>query len=143
MLASPFRFVAPLILLTACAGPGPQAAPTTTTPQGIDLGGHAANPRLTVADMSHAGQKGHGTAMSPPAGVSGHGTIEAIDPRRNRVTLKHDPMPAIGWPAMTMVFEAPPTVTLTGLKEGDMVDFTLVPIGGGSYGLGSIKRSMR
>lgn len=54
----------------------------------------------------------------------GTGTITALDPRAGTVTIKHGPIPAIGWPAMTMAFRASPPALLKNLRAGQRVAFT-------------------
>ncbi|WP_137898041.1 copper-binding protein [Sphingomonas sp. 2SG] len=54
----------------------------------------------------------------------GVGTITALDPRGGTVTIKHGPIPAIGWPAMTMTFRASPPTLLKDLQKGQRVGFT-------------------
>jgi Cu(I)/Ag(I) efflux system membrane fusion protein len=49
------------------------------------------------------------------------GKIEQIS--ANSVTLSHEPVPAIGWPAMTMTFQLPDPKIVRGLKAGDRVRF--------------------
>ncbi|MBP2278595.1 MULTISPECIES: efflux RND transporter periplasmic adaptor subunit [Sphingomonas] len=49
------------------------------------------------------------------------GKIEQIT--ANSVTLSHEPVPAIGWPAMTMTFQLPDPKIPRGLKTGDRVRF--------------------
>jgi len=49
------------------------------------------------------------------------GRIEQIT--GNSVTLSHEPVPAIGWPAMTMTFALPSPSIAQGLKTGDRVRF--------------------
>src|SRR3546814_686739 len=49
------------------------------------------------------------------------GKIEQIT--ANSVTLSHEPVPAIGWPAMTMTFQLPVPKIARGLKAGDRVRF--------------------
>lgn len=49
------------------------------------------------------------------------GKIEQIT--ANSVTLSHEPVPAIGWPAMTMTFSLPDPAIARGLKIGDRVRF--------------------
>jgi Cu(I)/Ag(I) efflux system membrane fusion protein len=49
------------------------------------------------------------------------GSVEAIDPRS--ITLSHQPVPAIGWPAMTMTFRVADPGLLGGYKKGDRVRF--------------------
>ena len=50
------------------------------------------------------------------------GVVEAIEP--NRVTLQHDPVPALKWPAMSMPFALKATEQTAGLKAGDRVRFS-------------------
>jgi Cu(I)/Ag(I) efflux system membrane fusion protein len=49
------------------------------------------------------------------------GNIERIT--ANSVTLSHEPVPAIGWPAMTMTFHLSNASIARGLKTGDRVRF--------------------
>lgn len=66
--------------------------------------------------------------VSPAASAAkvgkGTGTITALDPRAGTVTIKHGPIPAIGWPAMTMTFRASPPALLKSLRPGQRVVFT-------------------
>lgn len=48
------------------------------------------------------------------------GRVEMV--AANAVTISHEPVPAIGWPAMTMTFAADPKL-IAGLKAGDQVTF--------------------
>jgi len=67
-----------------------------------------------------------GMAMSgAPAAKHGSGTgvIRAIDPKAGTLTIQHQPIPAVGWPAMTMTFKAKPPALLKGLKVGQSIDF--------------------
>ncbi len=51
------------------------------------------------------------------------GEITAIDKAAGTVTIKHDAIPEISWPAMTMAFKANPASVLDGLKIGEKVSF--------------------
>ena len=51
-----------------------------------------------------------------------HGKIENIS--QEAVTLSHDPVPSMQWPAMTMEFKPPAGGLPKGLAVGDVVDFT-------------------
>lgn len=55
--------------------------------------------------------------------IEGRGVITAIDAGAGRVTLSHEPLPAINWPAMTMPFPVKDAVLLRGRKTGDRVRF--------------------
>lgn len=65
-------------------------------------------------------------AMTRPTASAGSGLAEATgrveQVTKDGVTLSHGPVPAIGWPAMTMAFRADPML-LRGLKAGDQVRF--------------------
>ena len=49
------------------------------------------------------------------------GTVEELEP--DAVTVSHDPVPAIGWPAMTMVFRLENPALAVGVSQGDRVRF--------------------
>lgn len=62
-----------------------------------------------------------------PADITGTlatatGVVTAIDGSARKITIAHEPVPALGWPAMTMGFAAP-DVDLTGIQVGDKVAF--------------------
>jgi len=58
---------------------------------------------------------------SRPALYETVGRIERIAP--GSVTLSHEPVPALGWPAMTMTFALPDPGIVRGFKTGDRVRF--------------------
>ena len=45
------------------------------------------------------------------------GIIEAIEP--GSITFSHQPVPALGWPAMTMAFHVADAALIRGYKRGD------------------------
>jgi Cu(I)/Ag(I) efflux system protein CusF len=53
------------------------------------------------------------------------GKITAIDAKAGTVTIDHQPIPAIGWDAMSMGFTASDPMALKDLKVGDAVSFEL------------------
>ena len=55
----------------------------------------------------------------------GTGVIRAVDQKGGTVTIQHGPIPAVGWPAMTMTFKARPASLLKSLKVGQGVRFDL------------------
>ena len=57
--------------------------------------------------------------------VEAVGVIHGIDVDGRAVILSHDPIPAIGWPAMTMDLNVAPDADLTGIKPDMVVRFTL------------------
>ena len=133
-----------LILLPLAACAPAQAPAPVTPPVAVDLGG--AKPSGTASPLPasvHAHSHHHGAPAAGPAlaGVPGHGVVDAVDPGRRRVTLSHDPMPEIGWPAMTMVFPIPAGTDMKHLRPGHHVDFTLRKGATGSYDLINIRPS--
>lgn len=64
-----------------------------------------------------------------PAGAeawAGTGRIVDADPKTGALTMDHDPIPALKWPAMTMEFEVADRALLRGLKPGQAVTFEMV-----------------
>ena len=140
-----------LIPLIACIKPPPTAAEQSGgVPLGIDLGSSglvatAPQPRApasvavaerdtfhsqraTQMQMAHAGHNdAHGT-----------GTVNSIDPTQHKVNLSHNPIPEIGWPAMTMDFPVAPSVDLRAVKPGTRVNFTIERGEGGMFEIRAI-----
>lgn len=50
------------------------------------------------------------------------GVLNAIDAAAGTVNISHNPVPAAGWPAMTMSFRLGTPEEAAGLKPGDRVD---------------------
>lgn len=66
-------------------------------------------------------------ATPPPAPAqtrraTATGVVESIDTTARTITVAHGPVDALGWPGMTMAFQAPNT-DLSTLKAGDNVRF--------------------
>jgi Cu/Ag efflux protein CusF len=113
----------------------------------------------------HAGTMGHGGSRSfapggdviadpdarpaaeqmadadPGAKPSGTGTIHSVDAERGVVNLTHEPIPAIGWPAMTMDLSVAPSVDLSAVAPGSEVTFTLERAADGLYVIDSLEVS--
>jgi Cu(I)/Ag(I) efflux system protein CusF len=62
------------------------------------------------------------TAPAPKTG-KGVGVITEIDAEHGGITLKHEPIPSLGWPSMTMPFNVDPPSLLKGLKVGQKIGF--------------------
>jgi Cu(I)/Ag(I) efflux system membrane fusion protein len=62
-------------------------------------------------------------AMPAGPGIQGQGVIEAIG--NGQITISHQPIPAISWPAMTMAFAMTKAVSVTSLKPGQHIRFGL------------------
>lgn len=59
----------------------------------------------------------------------GTGVVEAIDTVKGTVTIKHQVIASIHWPAMTMTFKADPQNLLKDVRIGEKVNFTLQSAG--------------
>jgi Cu(I)/Ag(I) efflux system protein CusF len=69
-----------------------------------------------------AGMQGMSSAPAAKTG-KGTGVITGLDPKAGTLTIQHGPIPAVGWPAMTMTFKATPPALLAGLKVGEKIGF--------------------
>ncbi|AHX13353.1 copper-binding protein [Dyella jiangningensis] len=85
-----------------------------------------AAPQSTDAAMQNMPGMTHAAAPTDPQAV---GIVKAIDTAKGTVTLQHEAIKAIGWPAMTMPFKVASPDLLKNLKVGDKVQFTLRPAG--------------
>ena len=81
------------------------------------LAGVSARPLTSLSSVSP-------TSSSVPVLYQARGIIEQLT--GNSITLSHEPVPAIGWPAMTMTFKLDPPTLAKGLKVGDHVAFGFV-----------------
>lgn len=72
-----------------------------------------------------ANMKGMTMASASAKTGKASGVVTGVDSKANSVTIKHGPIAAVGWPAMTMTFKATPASLLKGVKTGDKVDFTV------------------
>lgn len=61
--------------------------------------------------------------------VSGKGTVVSTDVGKGTVKLKHEPMPELGWPMMTMQFKVEDQASLKNLNKGERVEFILKAVG--------------
>jgi Cu/Ag efflux protein CusF len=126
----------------ACMNSGPTIAEVdATVPIGIDLGSSgpviaAAAPEVHAASSQHRSDMqmahdGHDDAH-------GTGTVNSVDPAQHKVNLSHNPIPEIGWPAMTMDFAVKPSVDLKTIQPGSRVNFTIEKGQGGMYEIQTI-----
>lgn len=57
--------------------------------------------------------------------IEGSGMIKALNPSQRTLTIQHEAIPALKWPAMTMEFQVAENVVLSDFKVGDHIQFTL------------------
>ena len=85
---------------------------------------------VQAAEMQH---DGHGQMMDMSTQqpvIEGIGVVKHIDTDAKKITIAHDAITAIGWPAMTMRFTYnAPTEAISQLKEGDKVNFSFIQQG--------------
>jgi Cu/Ag efflux protein CusF len=64
-------------------------------------------------------------ASDDQTAVEAVGVVLEMKADDRKLNITHDPIPAIGWPTMTMDFRIGKGVELKGLKTGDRIHFTL------------------
>jgi len=67
------------------------------------------------------------------------GVVKKVDPKAGTVTLAHDPIKSLKWPAMTMDFRVRDKASLATLKPDQKIEFELVEEKKGSYVISRIK----
>jgi Cu/Ag efflux protein CusF len=60
----------------------------------------------------------------PTAGGTYSTSGEIITMSDSSVTIDHQPVAALGWPAMTMMYKAPDSSMISGLQTGAAVEFS-------------------
>lgn len=68
------------------------------------------------------------------------GEVRKVTPDSGKITIKHEPIPNLDMPGMTMVFRAGEDTDLSQYQKGDKVSFTVVEKDGKMY-LISIEKS--
>lgn len=90
---------------------------------------------LAQAGDGHQMMEGHkamsGMGDKAVAGATHHGIgiVQKVDADAGKVTLKHEAIDSLGWPAMTMAFDVKDKSLLRDLQPGSKVDFTLAQYG--------------
>ena len=83
-----------------------------------------AGPAL-AQDSGHDDHAGHAPAPTTDAAdAEAVGKIKSLDAKSGKVTIHHGPIASLGWPAMTMTFQATPEL-LKSVKAGQTVKFTV------------------
>jgi Cu(I)/Ag(I) efflux system membrane fusion protein len=100
------------LALQACNPAEEQTSKTAPATQGTATTG--AMPNMPMPAQTGAASQGATyTTMGEVASVAA-----------DSVTINHEPVPALGWPSMTMTFKAPDAAMLSGLTTGTPVQFT-------------------
>ncbi|WP_431625969.1 cation efflux system protein CusF [Enterobacter hormaechei] len=62
--------------------------------------------------------------------IKGTGIVKDIDMNSKKITISHEAIPAVGWPAMTMSFTfVNADDAINALKTGNHVDFSFIQQG--------------
>jgi Cu/Ag efflux protein CusF len=137
-----------LLALPACANSSATPTAVDASPlMGVDLGSSSRVPRtqLAMADTGHEAHRTTTDAGSVQRVHDGHndahatGTVNAVDAAARKINLSHGPIPALGWPAMTMDFAVAPSVDLSRIKPGSRINVSLEKGQGGMYEVQSVQ----
>ncbi|OGT09860.1 MAG: hypothetical protein A2X77_04635 [Gammaproteobacteria bacterium GWE2_42_36] len=82
--------------------------------------------RLSAPDLSASTATSKSADQSDPTAI---GIIKTIQLAEHQLTVSHQPISALNWPAMTMSFFVTNDVDLSQLKPGDKIQFDLNPKG--------------
>jgi Cu(I)/Ag(I) efflux system protein CusF len=103
--------------------------------KGTLIVGAPSKPGTTVAMDHHkmgiSAEKGAPAKVAPatgpgtPAGPQATGTVNSVDAAGHTLNITHDPIKALGWPTMKMLFTVDAGVDLGTVNAGDKVGFTL------------------
>ena len=108
---------------------------------GLAVALHAQAQPMDQGHASHAATEPGSAAQDEARGAAqGRGVIHAIDPRGRSINLTHEPIPALGWPAMTMDLPVTEPVDLSALSPGDRVSFGLQLGSDNLYRITELKR---
>lgn len=85
---------------------------------GLAQSGHGSHQKMDEAPATKA-QQSH----------SAKGVIKAVSTEKGSVTVAHEPVGSLGWPAMTMGFKPRDKKLLQTLKPGQSIEFEFVQQG--------------
>lgn len=85
-----------------------------------------AEPKMNHADMNNMAPKVD--TLDQQISHSAIGTVTKVDASSKKVTLAHEPVESLSWPAMTMGFSVKDEALLTKLKVGETVDFEFMKV---------------
>ncbi|HEU5293835.1 MAG TPA: efflux RND transporter periplasmic adaptor subunit [Burkholderiaceae bacterium] len=94
------------------------------------------------------GHAGHGAAASAAAAPSrvghrGEGRVDRVDAKAGVVSLQHEAIASLQWPAMTMAFKVANPSLLSGLTPGMRLSFEFVERGSGEWVITSLTPEAR
>ncbi|CAG0979167.1 Cation efflux system protein CusF [Methylophilaceae bacterium] len=92
----------------------------------------AALAALGIAAMHAQADDAHHPKTGAQTIYTVKGEVVEVDKAAGKVKLKHEAVPELEWPAMTMFFSVAEKSQLDGLKMNDQVYFEFVRTNGGS-----------
>ena len=95
--------IVPIALLAAACSP-----PASQEPAKTDAGMNMETPAPAAAGA-----------------ITSTGTVTQVDAAAGAITINHEPIAALSWPAMTMQFTVENPAILQGIAAGDHVSFEL------------------
>ena len=118
---------------------GPEAAGRTVVLEGLDAGQRVVASGQFLID-SEASLRGLQTRLAPAevSQIEARGRVVAVD--AGMITVTHEPIAALGWPAMTMPFRLARPELAAGLGAGDAIRFDLRPQDG-EYRIVTLERT--
>lgn len=93
--------------------------------------------RMGEGDAEKSDDKSDSSETGKP--VMGMGKVKSIMAGHGMLTLEHEPIESLGWPAMTMDFTTVDGVDLSDIKAGQSVHFELQKQASGDYKITAIK----
>ena len=108
----------PLVLLAGCSAPDSSAPTTDATPA----------PAVTEPAPPAPAAPAVESSATATATATATGVVESVDAAAKTVTINHEAVDSLEWPAMTMTFQAP-DIDLSTVKAGDKVSFEVTAVG--------------
>jgi Cu(I)/Ag(I) efflux system protein CusF len=113
-----------LLVISAAAG-----VLVAVSPFAIAQSGGMKGMDMKDMDMKGMEKKGKGEKKAAGQSHKGTGKVTKVDPATNSVTIAHEPVSTMNWPAMTMTFKVKDKKMLDKAKSGEKVEFSFVQSG--------------
>ena len=105
----------------------------------MDSAGQGEQEKAVPADSAPSSEQSVGQAAQTQAHTA-EGVVESVDAAGSQVTITHEAVESVGWPAMTMPFAVEDPQLLEGLEPGTRVTFTFREGNAGQYVVTDIRR---
>ncbi len=76
--------------------------------------------------------------MADSSPIMGEGSVNAVMAAESKLNITHEPIPALGWPAMTMDLKVAQELSLDELQPGTRIHFILQKEGQYNYVISDI-----